>query len=44
MLLVMDMCSNNNLAVIAVTLLHQFARLSEMLEAAKFTVMIISIA
>jgi len=44
MLLVMEMFSNNNLVVIAVTRIHQFARLSEMLEAAVFTVIIISIA
>ena len=44
MLLVMEMCSNNNLVVIAVTRLRQFARLSEMLQAAKFTVIVISVA
>jgi hypothetical protein len=42
MLLVMEMCSKNNLVVIAVTCMHQFAR-SEMPEAAEFTVIVISI-
>ena len=42
--LVMEMCSNNNFAVIAVTRMHQFARLSEMMEAAVFMVIIISTA
>ena len=40
----MEMCSNNNFAVIAVTRMHQFARLSEMMEAAVFMVIIISTA
>ena len=43
MLLVMEMCSKNNLVVIVVTRMRQFARLSEMPEAAVFTVIVISI-
>jgi len=43
-LLVMEMCSLNNLVVISVTRMHHTARLLEAQEAAKFTVKILSIA
>jgi hypothetical protein len=44
MLLVMEMCSNNDSVLIVVTRMRQFAMLSEVQEAAEFTEIITCIA